>query len=234
MAGAMDIQSMLSAGTQTGMSGYAQPGAGMAAGGIGQYNIQSMTIGELAWWNTVLDVVKKAAPVVISLLETPAPAAAGGFGQQSTGQFFQAMESGQVSVQNMTISQLGWFSNFFKKALPVVINVAGQIIRSQEIMGVGQSSIGSLSAQAGVSSQEFDKALQAVSSGNFSVENLTIGQLGFLDTFTKYLGRAMSGLGALVDALRNQQAGSSSYVYWGAELLERVHGCRGQSSESCP
>lgn len=172
MAG--NVSSLLTPPTQA-MGGYG------AAPYAGQFNVQSMTIGELSWWSSVWKVVKKAAPVVIGMLETPMPAA-GGIGQQSSGQVLQAMATGQMSAGQMTIAQMGWFSKFIKKALPIAINVGKSIFQMSEAkQGVGAASFGAMSAQ-GITAQEFDAAIQAIESGKFSVVNMQLNELGIFDS----------------------------------------------------
>ena len=146
----------------------------------GQLNLQSMTINELSWWSSVWSVIKKAAPAIIGMLETPMPSA-GGIGQQSSGQVFQAMATGQMSASQLTVGQLGWFDSIVK-ALPTVINVGKSIFSMFEAkQGVGAASFGAMSTQ-GITAQEFDAAAQAIESGKFSVANMQLGELGFFDS----------------------------------------------------
>ncbi len=165
MAG--NVESLLTPPTQA-MGGYG------AASYAGQLDVQSMTMGELAWYDTVWNIVKTAAPILIGILEEPMPAA-GGIGQQSSGQLVQSMANGQVSTGQMTITQLWSIGGFFRKALPIVIDVGKQIIQNLEAkQGVGA---------AGITVQEFDAAAQALASGKFDVENMQVNELGIFDLF---------------------------------------------------
>jgi hypothetical protein len=201
---AMDIRNLIGAQANMGSYAAAQPmamasGAGASYGGMGQASIQSMTIGELAWWNDLISVATTVAPIVISVLERPMPAA-GGIGQQSAGQVLQAMQAGQMSAKDLTIGQLSWWEDAIH-VMPDVINVGKTIFQMLETKpGVDASSLSGLSAQ-GLTVADFDRASQAIKSGAFSLRNLKVGQMNMLDPLISSISQVLGGFMNMVGKL---------------------------------
>lgn len=104
--------------------------------------------------------------------------AAGGIGQQSSGQILHAMASGQMTVGQMTITQLWSIGGIFKKFKPFL--KFGKKLLEMSSPGVGAGSFGAMSA-SGVTAQEFDSAIQALESGSFSIEKMQLNELNVLN-----------------------------------------------------